>query len=87
MEEVFDRDALDHILFHKFRDDMPNMAAAWKILRQWTLGEEIFQLLLERGTLAHASERCAAWVFPDGSSVTVTPGGGMRWRTACVTGS
>lgn len=75
MEGTFDRDALDRILFHEFRGDMPDMAAAWKILRRWMLGHEIFQLLMEGGRLTHAGEECATWTRTEGSRITVYPEG------------
>ena len=71
--EPFSRDAPDRILFGLFRGDVPNLAAAWRILRQWPLGDKIFRLLLEHARLAQASEECATWTFADGSKMTVYP--------------
>ena len=79
MEALFDRDALDDLLLDKFRGDIPNIKAAWKILRHWMLGEEIFQLLMERGWLADAREGHATWVFRDGGRMTLYPDG--AWET------
>src|SRR5579864_597627 len=59
----WDRDSLDRLLFDMFRGNTPNMGAARKILRHWTLGEEIFQLLMERGWRADAREDHATWMF------------------------
>ena len=72
MEAIFDKESLDRLLFDLFRGDMPNMEAAWKVLRQWMLGEEIFQLLMERGRLADAREDHATWVFRDGGRITLS---------------
>ena len=75
MDEAFGREALDRLLMGKVQGDMRDIAAAWKVLRDWMLGGEILQLLLERGTLVHASDDCATFAFADGSSLTVYPEG------------